>query len=434
MTADFMYQPELEQMPRAELEALQLTRLQATLEHAYGSMAFYRRHFDASGITPEDVKHLDDVARLPFTVKSDLRDHYPFGFFAVAMSELRRIHASSGTSGSPTVVGYSARDLDTWAELMARSMAAGGVRPGDIVHNAYGYGLFTGGLGFHDGGQRLGCAVVPVSSGNTERQIKLLVDFGARVICATPSYALNIAEVAAAMGVDLAAAPLAVGCHGAEPWSEGLRQAIEAGLGVRAVDCYGLSEIMGPGVAMECTEAQAGQHVWEDHFLVEIIDPESGEVLPAGAEGELVITTLTKEAMPMIRYRTRDITRLVDEPCICGRSHRRLARITGRSDDMLIIRGVNVYPSEIEAHLVGLPHIAPYYQLVLSREGAMDTLTVEVEATAETAAETYAAIADEVAGLFRTRIGLGCTVEVKAPGEVPRSEGKAVRVRDLRAL
>jgi phenylacetate-CoA ligase len=375
------------------------------------------------------MRALEDVRELPFTLKTDLREHYPFGMFARPRESLARLHASSGTTGKPTVVGYTARDLATWADLMARSMACAGARPGDVVHNAYGYGLFTGGLGAHYGAERLGATVVPMSGGSTERQVLLIQDFGARVLCATPSYALNIAEVAEREGVDLRASKLEIGLFGAEPWSEGLRREIEARLGLKALDVYGLSEIMGPGVAVEC-EAQDGLHAWEDHFLIEIIDPESGQPVSEGEAGELVITTLTKEALPMIRYRTRDITRATTARCACGRTHLRLQRITGRNDDMLIIRGVNVYPSQIEAVLVGLPGVAPHYQLVVERNGSLDELTVEVEAA------TLEHVLDELEARVRhqikSMIGVTTRVVAKKPGEVPRSQGKAVRVRDLR--
>ncbi|NJD20304.1 MAG: phenylacetate--CoA ligase, partial [Gemmatimonadetes bacterium] len=332
-----MYQPDLETMPRLELQALQLDRLRHTVSHAYRNVAHYRRVYDASGFTVDRLKSLDDVRRMPFTVKDDLRNAYPFGLFAVPREELVRLHASSGTTGKPTVVGYTRDDLDVWATLMARSLAAAGVRAGDIVHNAYGYGLFTGGLGAHYGAERLGATVVPMSGGNTEKQILLLQDFGARVLCATPSYALNIAEVAEARGVDMRTLPLAIGLFGAEPWSEAMRTELDERLGIRAVDIYGLSEIMGPGGASECWEERGGLHGWEDHFLFEVIDPESGEPLPMGEQGELVITTLTKQALPLIRYRTRDVTYLSEEPCRCGRTHVRIKRVTGRNDDMLII-------------------------------------------------------------------------------------------------
>ena len=429
------FSPDVETMPRKQLQRLQFDRLRRVLHRAYANVPHYRRRFDAAGVTPFALRGLGDLRRFPFTSKADLRDTYPFGLFAVPRETLLRLHASSGTTGKPTVVGYTAADLANWALLMARSMTCGGVRPGDIVHNAYGYGLFTGGLGAHDGAQRLGCTVVPASGGGTERQVTLMSDFGATVLCATPSYALNIAEVAERLGVDLRGGPLRVGLFGAEPWSDALRGELESRLGLTAIDVYGLSEIMGPGVAIECREAQAGLHGWEDHFLFEIVDPGSGEPLEMGEAGELVITTLTKEALPMIRYRTRDITRLTDEPCRCGRTHVRLRRITGRSDDMLIVRGVNLYPSQLEAVLVGLPLLSPHYQLVIERQGALDRVTVEVEAAAGAAVEDEAArhaLAGSVAHHLKSLLGISCAVAVRRPGEVPRSEGKAVRVRDLR--
>jgi phenylacetate-CoA ligase len=378
---------------------------------------------------------LADLRRFPFTVKNDLRDNYPFGMFAVPREDLLRVHASSGTTGKPTVVGYTRGDLDLWADLMARSLACAGARPGDILHNAYGYGLFTGGLGFHTGAERLGCTVVPVSGGATERQVTLLKDFAARILCCTPSYALNIAEIAERMGADLRKLPVRYGVFGAEPWSDAMRRDLESRIGLKAVDIYGLSEIIGPGVACECHVEQSGLHAWEDHFVFEVIDPDTLEPLPAGEAGELVITTLTKEALPMIRYRTRDITRLSDEPCACGRTHRRIMRITGRDDDMVIIRGVNVYPSQVEAVLVGFPGIAPHYQLVLTRVGALDEMTVEVEALPGGPASEYARgnKATEIRHHIKSLIGVSCDVTVKAPGEVPRSEGKAVRVKDFRS-
>jgi phenylacetate-CoA ligase len=425
----WFFDREAETLPRERLERLQLKRLRATLKNAYDNVALHRERMQAAGIRPRDVRSLEDVAQLPFTLKSDLRDHYPFGLFARPRKLLLRVHASSGTTGKPTVVGYTRADIATWAGLMARSLACAGARPGDVVHNAYGYGLFTGGLGAHYGAERLGATVVPVSGGGTERQVALLQDFGARVLCATPSYALNIAEVAEREGVDLRKGALQIGVFGAEPWSEAMRAEIEARLGLKAVDVYGLSEIMGPGVAVEC-EAQEGLHGWEDHFLFEIIDPQSGQPLLDGEAGELVITTLTKQALPMIRYRTRDITRLARERCGCGRTHLRIKRITGRNDDMLIIRGVNVYPSQIEAVLVGLPGLAPHYQLVVERRGNLDELTVEVESccSMENTSET----ASQVGHHIKSRVGVTAAVVVKQPGEVPRSQGKAVRVRDLR--
>jgi len=431
---EFMFDAAAEKMPRAELAALQSVRVREVLERAYANVRQYRQKFDAAGVKPADFKRLEDLARFPFTLKADLRDTYPFGMFAVPPGDLRRIHASSGTTGKPTVVGYTRGDLDCWADLMARSLACAGARPGDIVHNAYGYGLFTGGLGAHYGAERLGCAVVPMSGGGTERQVTLLTDFGASVLCATPSYALNIAEVAAGMGVDLRRSKLRIGVFGAEPWSEGMRRDLQEQLGLTAVDIYGLSEILGPGVAAECGVAQAGLHGWEDHFLFEVIDAETLQPLPMGATGELVVTTLTKEALPMIRYRTRDITRLSDEPCTCGRTHVRIMRVIGRDDDMLIVRGVNVYPSQVEAVLVGFPGLAPHYQLVMTREAALDSMAVEVELAREVAMDDAgrARKATEVTHRIKSLIGVTCTVVVKSPGEVPRSQGKAVRVKDLR--
>jgi phenylacetate-CoA ligase len=430
----FIFDRDAETMPRSNLAALQLRRLKKSLTHAYQKVAHIRRKFEAAGVAPDTLGSLDDIARFPFTEKADLRDTYPFGLFAVPREQVLRLHASSGTTGKPTVVGYTRADLDLWSDLMARTLACAGARPGDIVHNAYGYGLFTGGLGAHYGAERLGCTVVPMSGGGTERQVMLMRDFGAAILCATPSYALNIAEVATAMGIDAAALPLRYGAFGAEPWSEPMRRDLEVRLGIKAVDIYGLSEILGPGVAAECHVAQNGLHGWEDHFLFEIVDPETLKPLPMGEAGELVITTLTKEALPMVRYRTRDITRLSDEPCACGRTHVRIMRVTGRNDDMLIIRGVNVYPSQVEAALVGFPGLAPHYQILLTRDGSLDAMTIEVERTPGTAGDAAACArqAGDVQHRVKSMIGVTCAVVVKAPEEVPRSQGKAVRVRDLR--
>ena len=427
----YMFERAAETMPRNELKALQLSRLKTTVERAYNKVPHYKRKFDAAGVKPSDLKSLADLARFPFTVKADLRDNYPFGLFAVPREQVLRLHASSGTTGKPTVVGYTQGDLNLWANLMARCLATMGARPSDIVHNAYGYGLFTGGLGAHYGAERLGCTVVPMSGGGTERQVTLLKDFGAAILCATPSYALNIAEVAEGMGIDIRKLPLRTGIFGAEPWTDAMRRDIEARLGIKAVDIYGLSEIIGPGVACECDMVQNGLHGWEDHFLFEVIDPETMQPKPMGEAGELVITTLTKEALPMLRYRTRDITRLSDEPCACGRSHVRILRVTGRNDDMLIIRGVNVYPSQVEAVLVGLPGLAPHYQIVLTREGALDAMTVEVELAPGFDGDRLRK-AEEVTHHIKSMIGVTCKVTPKSPGEVPRSQGKAVRVIDRR--
>jgi phenylacetate-CoA ligase len=420
-----------ESAPREVLAQLQLDRLRTTLAHAHQHVPWQRARLKSAGVDPRGITSLADVRHLPFMHKNDLREHYPFGLFARPRAELARLHASSGTTGKPTVVGYTRNDIDNWADLMARSFACAGVRRGDLVHNAYGYGLFTGGLGAHYGAERLGATVLPISGGSTERQVTLIMDFGARVLCATPSYALAIAEVAEQQGVNLRTSALEVGLFGAEPWSEAMRREIEGRLGIKAIDLYGLSEVMGPGVACECG-LQAGLHGWEDHFLFEVIDPESGRVLPEGEAGELVITTLTREALPMLRYRTRDITRFTTVPCDCGRTHLRLLRVTGRNDDMLIIRGVNVYPSQIEAVLIGRPQVAPHYQLVVDRHGTLDHVRVEVEAQPGVPAERFAAIAQDVAHHIKSLVGITTDVAVKLPGEIPRSQGKAVRVRDLR--
>ncbi|HXE49315.1 MAG TPA: phenylacetate--CoA ligase [Ramlibacter sp.] len=418
-------------MPRELLAQLQLQRLQATVTNAYDHVPLHRQRLKATGVQPADIRSLDDLALLPFTVKTDLRDQYPFGLFARPLGEIARLHASSGTTGKATVVGYTMEDLSNWADLVARSLYTAGVRRGDVVHNAYGYGLFTGGLGAHYGAERLGAVVVPVSGGSTERQVGLIMDFNARVLCATPSYALAIAEVAREQGVDLRKSGLRIGMFGAEPWSAAMRREIEAQIGLKAVDIYGLSEIMGPGVACEC-ECQNGLHGWEDHFLFEVIDPESGRALPEGEAGELVITTLTKQALPMLRYRTRDITRLTTAPCDCGRTHVRILRITGRNDDMLIIRGVNVYPSQVEAVLVGRPNLAPHYQLVVERQGILDHVRVEVEALPGVDADQFNAIARDVKHHIKSQVGITTEVSVQPAGTIPRSQGKAVRVRDLR--
>jgi phenylacetate-CoA ligase len=425
-----MFEPELECMPRERLVALQTERLKRTLQRAYDNVPHYRKQFDKHGVRPSDLKDRSDILKFPFTLKTDLRDNYPFNMFAVPREQVVRVHASSGTTGKPTVVGYTQKDIDTWSDLMARCFACGGTKPGDIVHNAYGYGLFTGGLGAHYGAERLGCTVVPISGGMTERQVALIQDFKPDILCATPSYALNIAEVGASMGIDLARSSLRIGMFGAEPWSDALRGELEAKLGIKAVDIYGLSEILGPGVACECS-VQSGLHGWEDHFLFETIHPETLAPLEAGQAGELVITTLTKEALPMIRYRTRDITRLSAVPCACGRTHVRIMRVMGRNDDMLIIRGVNVYPSQIEAVLVGFPGIAPHYQIALTREGALDEVTLEVELAADFVGDPFHK-AGEVTRHIKSMIGVTCSVVPKQPGEVPRSQGKAVRVKDLR--
>ena len=420
-----------ETMPREALAALQFERLRTTLRNAHDNVALHRKRMDEAKVVPEAVMTLEDLRHVPFTYKTDLRDHYPYGMFARPVSALARLHASSGTTGKSTIVGYTKADIENWAGLMARSLHAAGARAGDVIHNAYGYGLFTGGLGAHYGAERLGATVVPMSGGSTERQIALIMDLGARVLCATPSYALAMAEVAEQMGVDLRKSALQVGVFGAEPWSNAMRMEIEERLGLKAIDIYGLSEIMGPGVGCECT-AQAGLHGWEDHFLFEVLDPETQIPVREGDVGELVITTLTKQALPMLRYRTRDISKITTAPCECGRTHLRILRITGRTDDMLIVRGVNVYPSQIEAVLVGRAMIAPHYQIVVGRHGTLDHITVEVEAQCGVALEAFPAIAHDVAHHIKSLVGITAEVQVKLPGEIPRSQGKAVRVRDLR--
>lgn len=426
----FYHDPYYEAMPRDQLHALQFDRLQKIVRYAFQHVDYYRHAYEKADITPVALQRLEDIARFPFTDKNDLRGAYPFRMLAVPRERLIRLHASSGTTGKPTVVGYTSGDIDNWSDLMARSLAAAGVRPGDIVHNAYNYGLFTGGFGVHYGAERLGCSVTPISGGNTEKQIMLLKDFGAHVLASTPSYALTIAEIAAKNDIDLAQGPLRVGIFGGEPSSDAARKELEQQLGLAVSELYGLSEIMGPGVACECNE-QAGLHGWEDHFLFEIIDPDTCEPLPFGEEGELVITTLTKEAQPLIRYRTRDITRLTDEPCGCGRTHLRILRITGRDDDMLIIRGVNLYPSQMEAVLFGLDDIAPHYQLIVERKGTLDSLTVEVEAVPDFAGDRNV-LATDVEHHVKSLIGVSCGVKVVETGYIERFEGKAVRVKDLR--
>ena len=428
---------EYETLPREALEAIQLKRLQAVVERVYHLVPFYRRRMGKLGIKPEHIRSLADLKLLPFTTKQDLRDNYPFGMFAAPMDQIVRIHASSGTTGKPTPVAYTQRDLEIWAELMARTLTAGGAHRGDIVHVAYGYGLFTGGLGAHYGAERLGAAVIPVSGGQTRRQIMLIQDFGPTVLCCTPSFALYLAEVGQEMGVDFAQTRLRVGILGAEPWTEGMRQEIEKRLHLDALDIYGLSEILGPGVAIECLEAKQGLHIFEDHFLPEIINPATLEAVPLGGIGELVLTTLTKEAFPLLRYRTRDITSLNYAPCICGRTIARLSRFQGRSDDMLIIRGVNVFPSQIESVLMETPGLAPHYQLIVEREGQLDTLEVQVEvdeATFSDEVKQLQALAQGIARKIKDYFTVSVKVKLVEPQSIPRSEGKATRVIDKRQL
>ncbi|HIJ87468.1 MAG TPA: phenylacetate--CoA ligase [Desulfuromonadales bacterium] len=431
------FNEEFETLPRPALEALQLKRLQAVLERVYAHVPFYRDTFNAAGIKPGDVKSLGDLERLPFTTKQNMRDSYPYGLFAVPMEEIVRIHASSGTTGKPTVVGYTRKDIDVWSELMARSFVSAGAGKGDIIHNAYGYGLFTGGLGAHYGAERLGASVIPISGGNTKRQLMIMQDFGSSVLTCTPSYALFMAEEARAEGINFKDLRLKVGIFGAEPWSEAMRDEIEAKLNLDAIDIYGLSEIMGPGVAIECIEAKRGLHIWEDHFIPEIIDPDSGQRVAEGERGELVITTITKQGIPLIRYRTRDITSIIYEPCICGRTHARITRMSGRSDDMLIIRGVNVFPSQIESILIGIEGVEPHYLLVVDRVENLDTLEVHVEVDERIFSDEIKILqrlAKRIEKEIKDKLGITCTARLVEPRSIQRSEGKATRVIDKRKL
>lgn len=424
-----------ETLPREELEALQLRRLRDVCNRAYANVPFYRAAFDEIGLTPADIRSLDDVRHLPFTEKQDLRDHYPYGLFAVPRENIVRLHASSGTTGKAVVSGYTARDLDIWAELAARSLSAAGVTRSDVVHVAYGYGLFTGGLGAHGGAERVGATVVPASGGATRRQAQLMRDFGATVLCCTPSFALHLWEAGQETGVDFRDLPLRIGVFGAEPWSEAMRRDMEQKMGITACNIYGLSEVMGPGVAMECAEARQGLHIWEDHFLPEIIDPVSGECLPAGETGELVLTTLTKEGVPLIRYRTRDLTSLDFTPCACGRTHARIARLAGRSDDMLIIRGVNVFPQQIETLVLESGGLSHNYQIVVDREGTLDTLEVHVEVDEANFADEIRKLQSlerSLAKNIKEYLGVTARVRLMEPHSIERSEGKAKRIVDRR--
>ena len=413
----------IETASRDEIEALQLERMRWSLTHAYTNVPHYKQSFDAAGVHPDDLKSLADLARFPFTLKTDLRSNYPFGLFAVPRSQVNRIHASSGTTGQPTVVGYTKADLAMWDEVMERSLRASGLRPGDLLHNAYGYGLFTGGLGVHGGAEKMGLTVVPVSGGMTERQVRLIEDFQATGITVTPSYMLSILDEYRRQGIDPRNSPLQVGIFGAEPWTNAMREEVEQSFDMHAVDIYGLSEVMGPGVSCECVESKDGLHIWEDHFYPEIINPETGAALPDGELGELVFTSLRKEAFPIIRYRTRDLTRLLPGT---ARSMRRMEKVTGRSDDMMILRGVNVFPTQIEEQLMKVPQLAAHFQIELVKKGPMDHMIVHVEGTQE-AGETLAAI---------IKANIGITAEVRAGGDhsVARSQGKAIRVVDNRAV
>ena len=430
------WEPDNEGMHREELEQLQLERLQATLNRVYGRVPFYRKQLDAAGVAPEDVVSLGDLARLPFTTKADLRDNYPYGLFAVPMREVVRIHASSGTTGTPTVVGYTRNDIRTWSNLVARILTMGGVTKDDVIQIAFGYGLFTGAFGLHYGAERVGASVIPASSGNTARQIKIMQDFKTTALVSTPSYALLIGDTVREMGIPLSALSLKWGLFGAEPWSDAMRQEIQDRLGIVATDNYGLSEVIGPGVSGECLERN-GLHISEDHFFVEVVDQETLQPVQPGGVGELVLTTLTKEAFPMIRYRTGDLTRLLPDGCPCGRTGRRMSRVLGRSDDMLIIRGVNVFPSQIESVLMTIEGVEPHYQLIVSREGALDVLEVQVEvneAVFSDEIKRLEGLSRQVEGDIKDLLGVSCKVKLVEPKTIQRSEGKAKRVVDKRRL
>lgn len=432
-----IWNKKFETMERGDLESLQLQRLKRIVKKVYDVVPYYHQKMDEAGVKPHHIKTLKDLNKLPFTTKDDLRKNYPFGLFAVPLEDIVRIHASSGTTGKPTVVGYTKKDIETWAEVMARTLSCGDVKKGDVVHNAYGYGLFTGGLGAHYGAEKIGAAVIPVSGGNTKRQIMIMQDFGSTVLLCTPSYALNIADIMKEIGVDPSLLRLRVGLFGAEPWSEGMRGEIERKLHLTALDIYGLSEIIGPGVASECIEAKKGLHIFEDHFLPEIINPETGDVLDYGEMGELVFTTLTKEAIPVIRYRTRDLTRLIPDKCVCGRTFVRMERVTGRSDDMLIIRGVNVFPSQIEHVLMSIEGVEPHYQIVVDREGALDVMEVHVEVREEIFSDeikNLEILSKRIEREIKDLLGITCKVKLVEPRTIQRSEGKAKRVIDKRKL
>ncbi len=421
----------IEHASRDALGALQLERLRSSLAHAYAGNPAYRAKFDAAGVHPDDLRSLEDLAKFPFTTKADLRDAYPFGFFAVPQERLARIHASSGTTGKATVVGYTKVDIATWAGLVARSIHAAGGRRGMKVHVAYGYGLFTGGLGAHYGAEDLGCTVIPMSGGQTEKQVQLITDFSPEIIMVTPSYMLAILDEFRRQGIDPAKSSLKTGIFGAEPWTEAMRSEIENAFAINAVDIYGLSEVMGPGVAQECVETKDGLTIWEDHFYPEVIDPETGAVLPDGEEGELVFTSLTKEAMPIVRYRTRDLTRLLPGT---ARSMRRMAKITGRSDDMMIIRGVNVFPSQIEEHILSVPALAPHFLIELTRPDRMDMVRLSVEAREDTDTAAHAEHAHTLAHRIKTMVGISVKIDIQPAGALPRSQGKASRVLDKRTM
>ena len=432
-----IFEKDLETLPREKLEALQSERLVSLVERMHDRVPYYKDQMEAAGVRPSDIRGISDLHKLPFTTKEDLRKNYPFGLFTVPLDQVVRVHASSGTTGKPTVVGYTKNDIETWATLMARSLAAGGAAPGDVIHNSYGYGLFTGGLGAHYGAERLGATVVPMSGGQSKRQIMVMQDFGSTVLLCTPSYALNLAEVIEESGIDPKSLKLKVGIFGAEPWSEAMRGEIERRMDIDALNIYGLSEVMGPGVSMECLEGKHGLHVFEDHFIAEIIDPATGSPLPPGETGELVFTTITKEAFPIIRYRTKDITRLMAEPCTCGRTFYRMDRVSGRSDDMLIIRGVNLFPSQIEHVLMSVDEVEPHYQLIVERQGSLDTIEVQVEVSEKVFSDevkVLEGLSKRIQKDMKDLLGISASVKLVEPKTIQRSEGKAQRVIDKRKL
>jgi len=431
-----MYNEEFETMPRNVIKALQLKRLQQVLERVYHSVGFYKKSFDAAKVKPDDIRSLADMAKLPFTTREDLGDNYPFGLFAVPMSSVVRLHASSGTSGRSAVFGYTKKDIETWSDLIARSLVAAGITKNDIIHNAFGYGLFTGGLGLHYGAEKIGASVIPISGGNTKRQIMILQDFGPTVLCCTPSFALHLAQEGQQQGVDMKSLKLRVGIFGAEPWSESTRQKIEDVLGITTLDLFGLSEVLGPGLAMECLEGRHGMHIFEDHFIVETINPKTGEVLPEGEEGELVFTSLTKEANPLIRYRTGDISRLITEPCRCGRTHVKMERVLKRSDDMLIIRGVNVFPSQIEAILVDIEGLEPNYQVIIDRVDALDTLDLQVEVNEKIFSDSGSIkqlqrIEQRIIKDMSEYLGVAARVKLVQPNTLKKTDAKIIDKRRI---
>jgi phenylacetate-CoA ligase len=432
---DVYWNKKIETTSREDLNKYQLKLLKQNVEYCYKKSLFYRKKFDNAGIKPDDIKTLQDIEKIPFTVKNDLRDNYPFGMVTVTLDEIVELHASSGTTGNPVVGAYTTNDMDVWAELMARSLYATGVRKQDLMHNAYGYGLFTGGLGFHYGAQKIGTTILPISGGMTQRQIKLMQDLGSTVLCCTPSYAIYLAETIAKEGIDPDNLKLKIGHFGAEPWSEQIRERIEKELSIEAYDIYGLTELCGPGVSVECPEHD-GLHIWEDHFFIETIDPKTCEVLPSGEEGELVFTTLTKDGLPILRFRTRDISVVETEKCSCGRTHSRMMRIRGRSDDMMIIRGVNVFPSQIEYAIMGLPELAAQYQIILERPGALDVFTIKAELREKSVKSTPEELVElkrEIKQKVSNITGLSPIIELVEPGVLPRSLGKAKRVLDMRS-